>query len=256
MTDRAAPIIDARNIALSYDGRRVLDGIDLSIARREVVTLIGPNGSGKTSLARALLGLIEPDHGRIERSPGISIGYVPQRLNIDRNLPLKVRRFLSLAGRTTRTQIDTALTAVAATHIAELDVGTLSGGELQRALLARALLREPDLLVLDEPTQGVDVTGQAEFYELIGQLRDRYDCAVLMISHDLHLVMAATDRVICLNHHICCSGAPESVRQHPEYLALFGAEAAGRLAVYAHHHDHDHDLAGEVVGSHAHDHHA
>lgn len=256
MADRAAPIIDARDIGLSYDGRRVLDGIDLSIARREVVTVIGPNGSGKTSLARALLGLIEPDHGRIERSPGISIGYVPQRLNIDRNLPLKVRRFLALAGRTTRAQIDTALTAVAATHIADLDVGTLSGGELQRALLARALLREPDLLVLDEPTQGVDVTGQAEFYELIGQLRDRYDCAVLMISHDLHLVMAATDRVICLNHHICCSGAPESVRQHPEYLALFGAEAAGRLAVYAHHHDHDHDLAGEIVGSHQHDHHA
>ena len=133
-------------------------------------------------------------------------------------------------------------------------MASLSGGELQRTLLARALLRAPDLLVLDEPTQGVDVSGQVEFYELIGRLRDRFDCGVLMISHDLHLVMAATDRVICLNHHVCCSGAPESVRQHPEYLTLFGAEAAGRLAVYAHHHDHDHDLAGDVVDT-SHHHH-
>ncbi len=256
MTDIQLPLIDAREIVLGYDGRRILDGVDISIARREIVTLIGPNGSGKTSLARILLGLISAQHGRITRHPGLSTGYLPQRLSIDRNLPLSVERFLRLAGRPTQAQIDTALDAVAARHLAKLDVGRLSGGELQRILLARALLRAPDLLVLDEPTQGVDVTGQIEFYELIGQLRDRYECGVLMISHDLHLVMAATDRVVCLNHHVCCSGAPESVRQHPEYLALFGAEAAGRLAVYAHHHDHDHDLAGGVVGGHSHDHNA
>ena len=254
MAEGRSPLIDARDIVLEYDGRRVLDGVDLSIARREIVTLIGPNGSGKTSLARVLLGLAEPQRGRIERAPGLSTGYLPQRLNIDKTLPLKVRRFLALAGRTSRAKIDDALDAVAARHLANLHVASLSGGELQRTLLARALLRAPDLLVLDEPTQGVDVSGQVEFYELIGRLRDRFDCGALMISHDLHLVMAATDRVICLNHHVCCSGAPESVRQHPEYLALFGAEAAGRLAVYAHHHDHDHDLAGDVVDT-SHHHH-
>ena len=256
MTDNQPPLIDASNIVLAYDGRRILDGVDLSIGRGEIVTLIGPNGSGKTSLARALLGLTEPQQGRIARQPGLSIGYLPQRVNIDRNLPLSVTRFLRLARRSTQTQIDAALDAVAARRLADLDVGTLSGGEMQRALLARALLRAPDLLVLDEPTQGVDVTGQIEFYDLIGRLRDRFDCGVLMISHDLHLVMAATDRVVCLNHHVCCSGTPESVRQHPEYLALFGSEAAGRLAVYAHHHDHDHDLSGDVVAAHSHDHHA
>lgn len=254
MTDNQVPLIDASGIELYYDGRRILEGVDLSIGRREIVTLIGPNGSGKTSLARVLLGLTVPQQGRITRKPGLSTGYLPQRLSIDPNLPLSVARFLRLAGRSTQAQIDAALDSVAARHLANLDVGRLSGGEIQRALLARALLRAPDLLVLDEPTQGVDVTGQIEFYELIGQLRDQYDCGVLMISHDLHLVMAATDRVICLNHHVCCSGAPESVRQHPEYLALFGAEAAGRLAVYAHRHDHDHDLAGGVVGTHSHDH--
>ncbi len=255
MTDIQAPLVDATGIVLGYDGRQVLDGVDLAIARQEIVTLIGPNGSGKTSLARVLLGLTVPQQGRIGRLPGLTIGYLPQRLNIDKNLPLSVDRFLRLAGRMGGTQIDDALNDVAARHLAKSDVGSLSGGELQRVLLARAMLRAPDLLVLDEPTQGVDFSGQIEFYELIRRIRDRHGCGVLMISHDLHLVMAATDRVVCLNHHICCSGAPESVLQHPEYLALFGSDTAGRLAVYAHHHDHDHDLAGDVVDAHHHEHH-
>lgn len=249
-----SPLIDARDIVLGFGPRRVLDHVDLSIMRREIVTLVGPNGSGKTSLARVLLGLLPTQAGHIERALNLTTGYLPQRCDINRNLPLTVSRFLALAGRTRRGDIEDALDAVAGRHLAELDVAKLSGGELQRTLLARALLRNPDLLVLDEPTQGVDVTGQVEFYELIGRLRDKLDCGILMISHDLHFVMAATDKVVCLNHHVCCSGPPEIVQQHPDYLALFGSDAAARLAVYTHHHDHDHDLAGDVVPSHQHNH--
>ena len=247
-----SPLIDARGIVLSFGTRRVLDRVDLSIERREIVTLIGPNGSGKTSLARVLLGLLQAQEGQIIRAPHLTTGYLPQRLNINKNLPLKVDRFLSLAGRSKRKSIEAALDAVAGRHLADLDVAKLSGGELQRTLLARALLRNPDFLVLDEPTQGIDVTGQIEFYELISNLRDRLDCGILMISHDLHLVMAATDRVICLNHHVCCSGPPEAVQRHPDYLALFGSEGNGRLALYTHRHDHDHDLAGDVMTAHEH----
>lgn len=252
MPETGAALIAARDIVLSYGRRRILEGVEMAIAPREIVTLIGPNGSGKTSLARILLGLTAPDSGRVDRRPGLVVGYVPQRFSIDRNLPLTAERFLRLAGRHDPPVLRETLQEVGAAHLADADIGELSGGELQRVLLARAMLRAPDLLVLDEPTQGVDFSGQIEFYELIGRIRDRQGCGVLMISHDLHLVMAATDNVVCLNHHICCSGEPESVRRHPEYLALFGAEAAGRLAIYAHHHDHDHDLAGEVVSGHDH----
>ncbi|MEX2616637.1 MAG: zinc ABC transporter ATP-binding protein ZnuC [Alphaproteobacteria bacterium] len=252
-------LAELQDITLKYAGRAVLDHVDLSIERGQIVTVIGPNGSGKTTLARVLLGLLEPDTGHVRRMDDIVIGYVPQRMHIDSSLPLSVRRFLQIAAPRQGGNIAAALAETGAGAVADADIGSLSGGELQRVLLARALLRDPDLLVLDEPAQGVDFAGQTALYHLIGEIRDRHKCGVLTISHDLHLVMAATDRVICLNHHICCSGEPESVRIHPEYVALFGPAASKDIAIYSHSHCHSHDLAGNIVepeNSHAHHHHS
>jgi zinc transport system ATP-binding protein len=246
-TSRNTAVAVLKGIVIRAKGRAILDGVDLTIERGEIVTLIGPNGSGKTTLARVLLGLTKPDRGTVWRAPGIVIGYLPQRIALDGSLPLTVNRFLRLTARRRDKNIAEALDEVGTAHLGDSDISALSGGELQRVMLARALLREPDLLVLDEPAQGVDFTGQIALYDLIGKIRQRHGCGILTISHDLHLVMAATDRVVCLNHHICCSGEPEAVRRNPEYLALFGPAASAGLAVYAHHHDHDHDLAGGVV---------
>ena len=231
--------LDAVQVAF---GRRVaLNDVSLALHPGEIVTVIGPNGAGKTTLLRVALGLQRPDAGQVRRRPGLRIGYVPQRLAVDETLPLTVRRFLALASRA-GPPIMTALAEVGAGHALDLPLQTLSGGELQRVLLARALLREPELLVLDEPVQGVDIAGQAELFALIRRIRDTRDCGVLLVSHDLHLVMAATDRVVCLNHHVCCSGHPEAVSRDPAYRALFGAAVEG-FALYAHHHDHSHDTA-------------
>lgn len=240
-------LIAAEGIALSYGGRPVLQDIDLAVRPGEIVTLIGPNGAGKTMLVRVLLGLIKPDRGTVARRPGLTIGYMPQRFAVDPSLPLTVRDFLNLPRRRAPGRITAVLEEVNAAATRDRAVAALSGGELQRVLLARALIDDPTLLVLDEPLQGVDFTGQLSLFKLIGAVRHRRGCGVLMVSHDLHLVMAATDRVVCLNRHVCCSGAPEAVSQHPEYVALFGSRAARDLAVYVHEHDHRHDLAGEVV---------
>ncbi len=234
-------------VGLSLGGQAVLEGVDLAVSEGEIVTLIGPNGSGKTTLVRVVLGLLEADRGRVYRRGGVRVGYMPQRVSIDETLPLTVARFLSLSGPAPRDRMTAALAEVRATRLARSPIQTISGGELQRVLLARALLREPDLLVLDEPVQGVDITGQGEVYDLITEIRDRRGCGVLMVSHDLHLVMASTDTVVCLNHHVCCTGHPETVRRDPEYLALFGPLAEKGLAVYSHEHDHHHDVSGEVV---------
>ncbi|WP_374447651.1 metal ABC transporter ATP-binding protein, partial [Stella sp.] len=230
----------------------LVDGVSLSVSPAEIVSLIGPNGAGKTTTVRLALGLLRPSSGTVERRPGLVVGYVPQKLAVDRSLPLTVRRLLSLTARAGRAAEDAALEETGVPHLAEREVHDLSGGEWQRVLIARALLRRPDLLVLDEPVQGVDVTGQAELFGLIRELRDRRGCGVLLVSHDLHLVMAATDAVICLNRHVCCSGRPDHVVRDPAYRDLFG-DAAAALAVYAHHHDHVHDATGAVVsGGHGH----
>ena len=241
-------LIDVHDATVRHNGQAILESVDLSVRAGEIVTLIGPNGSGKTTLIKVALGLAKADTGTVYRKPGLRIGYMPQHLTVDRTLPLTVRRFLSLAQASGTRTAQEALAEVGIDYAIDSPFQMLSGGETRRVLLARTLLGEPELLVLDEPSAGVDVMGQGELYDLIREIRDERGCSVLLVSHDLHLVMAATDQVLCLNHHICCAGQPETVAQHPEYLALFGTELRDSLAVYTHEHDHHHDLAGDSVG--------
>ncbi len=239
-------LIQCHNLSFAAAGRTILQNVDLTISAGEIVSLIGPNGAGKTTLIRCLLGLEATASGTITRSPELRVGYMPQRLQTDPSLPLTVMRFLKLAEQPRDTPAN-ALAETGAMHLAERALSALSGGELQRVLLARALLREPDLLVLDEPAQGVDIGGQEDLYRLIGKIRDRLGCGVLLISHDLHLVMASTDHVVCLNQHVCCHGHPQMVSADPAYLELFGEHQRAALVPYAHHHDHDHDAHGDVI---------
>lgn len=230
-------ILQVADLGVKIHGQWVLKNIHFEIAQGEIVTLIGPNGSGKTTLLRAILGLQHLSRGEVKRSDGLTIGYMPQRWHIDPTLPLTVKRFLQLS--------DVGLDETFLGHL-NIDplmprqMSMLSGGEMQRVLLAKALLRRPNFLVLDEPAQGVDIAGQSKLYALIDEASKTLRCSVLMVSHDLHLVMANTDKVICLNQHICCSGSPESVQKDPQYLNLFGRDAS-MLALYTHEHDHTHD---------------
>ncbi len=242
---RLDALLSARDIWLSRGGKNILEGVDLDIVPGEIVTLIGPNGAGKTTLVRVMLGLMAPDRGQVERSPGLVVGYVPQRFDVDRAIPMTVARFLRLSGPVTQNRMDAVLREVGASGLAGQQLVNLSGGEFQRVVLARALVRDPALLVLDEPVRGVDYVGEAELYGLIGRLRSERGLGVLLVSHDLHVVMAQSDRVICVNRHVCCSGVPDVVARDPNYERLFGAQAARALAIYSHHHDHRHDLAGE-----------
>ncbi|MBC8338735.1 MAG: zinc ABC transporter ATP-binding protein ZnuC [Alphaproteobacteria bacterium] len=255
------PLVEANGITVLRSGKEILSNANLKVRSGEIVTLIGPNGAGKTTIVRVVLGLITPDRGVVVRRPDLVIGYMPQRLSIDPTLPLSVGRFLILGAGRRRYSPDQqarVLDEVGVGEILDTPVQAASGGEFQRVVLARALLRDPDILVLDEPSQGIDVTGQADLYRLITRIRDRRGCGVLMVSHDLHLVMADTDEVVCLNQHVCCAGHPETVTSDPAYIQLFGKQVAGALAVYHHHHDHEHDAHGNVVphdgtqGSHDH----
>ncbi len=237
-------LISAKGVSLNYGAVSVLQGVDLTIEAGEIVTVIGPNGSGKSTLLRALLGAKEPAVGTIVRKGGLRIGYVPQRVAFDANMPLTVRRFLSLPMRHSAGEIATMLARVGVAGFEGRQLVSLSGGQFQRVLLARALLGRPDILMLDEPTQGLDQPGIAAFYQLLEEVRREMGCAVLLVSHDLHVVMSASDRVICLNGHICCEGTPTVVSEAPEYRALFGAGTHGTMALYQHTHaeqcDHDH----------------
>lgn len=244
---QAAPLVAARGVSVRFGRRTVLDRVDLAIHPGEIVTLVGLNGAGKSTLVRAILGIVRPDSGEVQRAPGLRIGYTPQHLQRDPIMPMTVRRFLTLGAPAPRARIEAMLDEVGAGAILDHPLSEISGGEMQRVTLARALLREPGLLVLDEPLAGVDLTSQSELYRLIAGIRDRHGCGVLLVSHDLHLVMAATDTVVCLNRHVCCTGRPHSVLRDPEFIALFGPYLSDTLAVYRHLHDHRHDALGEPL---------
>jgi zinc transport system ATP-binding protein len=244
---RAEPLVSLENVGIRRGGRWLVRGVDFSVSRGEIVTLIGPNGSGKSTSAKAAIGILKPDEGRVKRIAGLKVGYVPQKLAIDWTLPLSVRRLMTLTGPLPEAEIMAALKASGMAHMLDAQVQHLSGGEFQRALMARAIARKPDLLVLDEPVQGVDFAGEIALYDLIKSIRNTTGCGILLISHDLHVVMAETDTVICLNGHVCCRGTPQAVSQSPEYVRLFGSRAAQTLAVYSHHHDHTHLPDGRVL---------
>jgi zinc transport system ATP-binding protein len=242
-------LILLKNAGVRREGHWLVRGVDLTLAPGEIVTLIGPNGSGKTTTAKLALGIMQADEGSVSRKPGLRVGYVPQKLVIDWTMPLRAREFMSLTANGDSVAQLAALKRTGASALLDRDLRGLSGGELQRVSLARAIARKPEVLVLDEPVQGVDFNGELELYDLIKSLCDETGCAILMVSHDLHVVMAATDRVICLNGHVCCHGTPENVALSEEYKALFGGRAAAALAVYQHHHDHTHMTDGRVLHS-------
>ena len=242
-------LIQVEDLSVRYGARTALSRVSLRVEPSEIVTIVGPNGSGKTSLLRAIIGAIKPLQGRVVQASSLKIGYVPQKLHIDETLPITVSRFLKLPGGVTAADIDYALTQAGVPELEKAQLSQLSGGQFQRVLLARALIAKPDLLLLDEATQGLDQRGSASFYQQIETVRQDTGCAVLMISHELHVVMSASDRVICLNGHVCCEGTPAVVASAPEYRALFGTGTGGALALYRHEHDHGHDHA-----DHCHDH--
>jgi len=246
MLKRQESLVELDGAGVSRAGRWLVRGVSLSIRKGEILTLIGPNGSGKSTTARMALGVLNPDEGTARRQPGLTVGYVPQKVSIDWTLPLTVERFMRLTGNIGKADVEAAMERTGVSKLRHDEVRSLSGGEFQRVMLARAIARKPGLLVLDEPLQGVDFSGQIVLYELISKLRNELGCGILLISHDLHVVMAATDQVICLNGHVCCHGTPVAVASSPEYRQLFGDRAVPTLAVYEHHHDHVHLPDGRV----------
>ncbi len=244
------PLLSAKGITLRHGGNLVLQGVDLEINPSEIVTIVGPNGSGKSSLLRVLIGALTPDAGKVTQKDGLKIGYVPQKLHIDPTMPITVRRFLNLPKKVGQADAENALATAGVPDVANRQMAALSGGQFQRVLLARALLEKPDILMLDEATQGLDQPGSARFYQQIEDVRRDIGCAVLMISHELHVVMSASDRVICLNGHVCCEGTPDVVSAAPAYRELFGTGTGGALALYRHEHDHHHHHHHDHEGHH------
>lgn len=245
-TDQSV-LIDVDNLTVKQRGRTLIDKVSLQVRRGEIVTIIGPNGSGKSTTIRAMLGIIKANSGRVTKHPDLKIGYVPQKLEINWSMPLTVERFMRLTQPHNDESIIAALSTTGVEKLARRELTALSGGEFQRVLIARAMANLPDLLVLDEPVQGVDFNAELEIYQLIARLRDQHNCGVLLVSHDLHIVMAETDTVVCLNGHVCCSGSPKAVTNSDQFQNLFGVRGAEALAIYKHHHDHKHGPDGEVI---------
>lgn len=243
-TQETNVLVKLTDISLVERDKVILSNINLTIYHHSIITIVGPNGGGKSTLLKIILGLVKPTQGKIYRKNGINIGYVPQKISLDRTLPLTVQKFLSLTEH--HFELDEILSKLSISHLQTQSMHNLSGGEMQRVLLARALLSHPQLLILDEPVQGVDLTGQAELYQLIQAFALRMNCAVLMVSHDLHLVMASTHEVLCVNQHLCCAGTPQAVSEHPAFIQHFGDQFARQFALYTHNHNHRHDLHGEV----------
>ena len=247
-------LIALEHMTVRLGGNTVLQDVNFAMEPGEIVTIVGPNGSGKSTMLRTIIGALQPDHGRVRRQEGLRIGYVPQSLAIDPTLPMPVHRFMGLPRRMARAKIDAALDSAGVEGLADRQMTDLSGGQFQRVMLARALLGDPHLLILDEATQGLDQPGSAAFYRQIEEVRGRLGCGVLMVSHELHVVMSASDRVICLNGHVCCEGRPEIVAEAPAYRALFGSGTQGALALYRHEHTHSHDHEHDHPHDHDHNH--
>lgn len=239
-------LLSLDNVGIQRSEKWLVRGVSMDINPGEIVTIIGPNGSGKSTTAKTALGIMTPDEGVVHHKPNLNVSYVPQKLEINWTLPLTVNRFLQLTYQTSKKNIEAALDATETLHLINAQMNALSGGEFQRVLLARAILKLPELLVLDEPVQGVDYNGEIALYQLIEDIRHQLNCGILLISHDLHVVMSTTDRVICLNGHVCCSGTPASVASSSEFKSLFGSHAASRLSFYEHNHDHEHLPDGRI----------
>ena len=238
-------LIEVKNIKKKYGKKEAVKGISFNVEEDEILGLLGPNGSGKSTTAKIALGIFKKIEGEVEKYTN-KVGYVPQKISIDWTLPLRVSDFMVLTENIKSEDIDEALSLTGVIHLKNKNLGSLSGGEFQRVLLARAISKKPELLVLDEPVQGVDFTGEIALYELIKKISDELNCGILLISHDLHTVMSATDHVVCLNGHVCCSGSPIDVARNNEYKALFGEQASKTLAIYEHKHDHTHSNDGEI----------
>jgi zinc transport system ATP-binding protein len=238
-------LVKLNNVGIQQNDKWLVKGVSLEVEKGKIVTLIGPNGSGKSTTAKIALGIYKNIEGNVEKLTN-NIGYVPQKISIDWTLPLRVKDLMVLTDNIKDELIDEALTLTGVIHLKEKNLGNLSGGEFQRVLLARAISKKPELLVLDEPVQGVDFTGEIALYELIKKISEKLNCGILLISHDLHTVMSATDHVVCLNGHVCCSGSPKDVARNNEYKALFGEQASQTLSVYEHKHDHEHSIDGKI----------
>ena len=238
-------LLKVENASFSKNNKWLVKGVSLEVKQGEIVTLIGPNGSGKSTTAKIALGIYKNIEGRVNKFTN-KIGYVPQKISIDWTLPIRVIDFMSLIEEPTDEQINIALNLTSVEHLRNKSLGDLSGGEFQRVMIARAIAKQPDLLVLDEPVQGVDFKGEITLYELIKKISEELNCGILLISHDLHVVMAATDFVVCLNGHVCCSGTPQVVAKNNEYKELFGDRASSILSLYEHKHDHTHSQDGTI----------